>query len=343
MQQHNLSGSLMLDLAGTSLNDIEAEILLEPLVGGLILFTRNFESREQICQLVSEIRNCRSDLLISVDQEGGRVQRFREGFESLPPLQKIGELVSRTPDQAEDIAKSLGWLMAADILSTGIDFSFAPVLDLDKDHCAVIADRSFSADPDECISLAAAYLSGMHDAGMPATAKHFPGHGGVRGDSHHELPIDNRTLEELWQKDLRPFAELADVYDAVMPGHLLFPEIDRDPVGFSRYWLEDVLRGQLKFDGVIFSDDLSMEGAASGGSYAERAESALTAGCDMVLVCNNPDGAREVLDWMKGQSVSENIRVQNMRARKAWAWTKMLADSKYERAQYYLTQIAKLS
>lgn len=340
MQQQNFSGSLMLDLAGTTLTKEEANILVEPLVGGLILFTRNFESREQVCRLVADIRTCRKDLLISVDQEGGRVQRFRDGFVRLPPLQRIGELAAQNVTEAEDIAASFGWLMATDILSTGIDFSFAPVLDLDRDHCAVISDRSFSADPDECIALAAAYMSGMHEAGMAATAKHFPGHGGVRGDSHHELPIDSRTMSELIERDLRPFAELVDIYEGVMPGHLLFPEIDPDPVGFSSYWLQDVLRQKLKFDGVIFSDDLSMEGAASGGSYAARAELAFAAGCDMVLVCNNPSGAREVLDWMKKHSVSENSRVHTMQARRSWTRDQMLADVKYEKAHHYLDQIA---
>lgn len=343
-----MAGPLMLDIEGTSLNADEKILLGEPEVGGLILFARNYQNRDQLALLVAEIRSCQPDILIAVDQEGGRVQRFKEGFQRLPPLQKIGELTSQQPDLLEDIASTLGWLMAAEILTTGVDFSFAPVLDLDRDHCAVIADRSFSDNPERCISLAKPYIDGMHAAGMPATAKHFPGHGSVRGDSHLELPVDTREMAEIEQHDLVPFMILAHQYDAVMPGHLLFPKIHDQPVGFSQFWLQEILRGKLGFQGVIFSDDLSMEGAASSGSYCDRAELALNAGCDMVLACNNPAGAREVLEWMKSNALSTSAhlesttRLDKMRSRAQWDLNTMHADPRYGRALNYLDQISRL-
>lgn len=332
----------MLDVEGASLLSEEKEVLGSPEVGGLILFSRNYESRAQLNELVKEIRDVKEDILIAVDQEGGRVQRFRNEFEPLPPLQKIDDLAAEKPEQATDIAHCLGWLMAVDILSMDIDFSFAPVLDLDREHCAVIADRSFSEDPKRCIDLAKPYIEGMQAAGMAATAKHFPGHGGVRGDSHHELPIDARTWDEVESRDIQPFSVLADHYDAVMPGHLLFPDIDEQPVGFSPFWLQEILRERIGFQGVIFSDDLSMEGAANAGSYEDRASMALSAGCDMVLVCNNPQGARSVLSWMRSQSIKDNPRLSKMRSRAEWDLHKMHANPKYARAQEYLEMITKL-
>ena len=334
-------GSLMLDVQGTSLSSEEKELLKAPQVGGLILFARNYVSRAQLSNLISEIRDSSPDILIAVDQEGGRVQRLRDEFQVLPPLQKIGNLAASMPDQAADIAHTFGWLMAADVLCTGIDFSFAPVLDLDRAHCVVIADRSFSDDPTQCIELAKPYIEGMQAAGMAATAKHFPGHGGVSGDSHLELPVDERTWEEVDTHDIRPFRALADTYDAVMPGHLLFPSIDDNPVGFSPFWLQEVLRKQLGFEGVIFSDDLSMEGAAAAGTYAERASLALEAGCDMVLVCNNPTGALSVLSWMQEQPAKENLRLNKMRSRVSWDLSKMHADPRFEKSKQYLKMISE--
>lgn len=333
----------MLDVEGTSLNADEKILLREPEVGGLILFARNYENPEQLGSLTEDIRSCQPDILIAVDQEGGRVQRFREGFERLPPLQKIGDLAEQLPEQAEDIASSLGWLMAAELLTSGIDFSFAPVLDLDHDTCGVISDRSFSDNPERCIQLAKSYIEGMHQAGMKATAKHFPGHGSVREDSHHELPVDHRAMAEVAAHDLKPFAALVEHYDAVMPGHLLFPNIDAQPVGFSRFWLQEILRAQLGFEGVIFSDDLSMEGAASTGSYSERASKALAAGCDMVLACNNREGALEVLHWLKGETTAPSSRLPKMRSRAHWDLNTMHADPRYTRALKYLEKITSFS
>lgn len=330
----------MLDIDGTAASVAEREMLSQPEVGGLILFSRNYECRQQLTELIAEVRSCQSDILIAVDQEGGRVQRFREGFEPLPSLQQIGKLAESIPDRTEDVARTFGWLMAADILSAGLDFSFAPVLDLDSDRCEVIADRSFSEDPGRCVFLAKAYIEGMHDAGMSATAKHFPGHGAVRADSHLELPVDRRGLADVEEFDMRPFAALVKDFDAVMPGHLLFPNIHSQPVGFSSFWLQQVLREKLGFEGAIFSDDLSMEGAADSGSYAKRAELALAAGCDMVLACNNSEGAMEVLRWLQRHPQINTGRLERMRSRVHWDLHTMHADPRYQRAQEYLDQIS---
>lgn len=334
----------MLDIEGIRLTEEDRSLLTSPEVGGLILFSRNYHDRDQLRLLIESVRSLRSDLLIAVDQEGGRVQRFRNGFESLPSIQKIANLARSIPSDAEDICFSLAWLMATDVLCADIDISFAPVLDLDRDQCQVISDRSFSEDPDEAIKMAAAYISGMQEAGMASTAKHFPGHGAVRGDSHLELPIDSRSFEEVSAKDMLPFKKLVNQYNAVMPGHLLYPNIDELPVGFSPFWLQQILRSELNFDGVIFSDDLTMEGAAASGSYTERAKLALNAGCDMLLVCNNPEGAREVLHFLQDSSIVKdfnkpNPRLAQMKARKQWDQNLVRQSPIYNRAKSYLKKI----
>lgn len=284
---------LMLDVDGIELSAEEKELLQHPLTGGVIFFTRNYESTEQLEALVNSVRaTTKKPLLISVDHEGGRVQRFRPEFTVLPAIASLSE-----NDESEKHSFSHGWLMAAEVRAMGIDFSFAPVLDVNYGVSEVIGDRSFNQDPKIISLLATEYIKGMREAGMASTGKHFPGHGAVTEDSHHEIPIDNRSREEIWQSDIVPFFELIkEGLDAVMPAHVIYSEIDDKPAGFSSYWLQQVLRDELKFDGVIFSDDLTMEGASVMGGYPERAEAAMQAGCDMILVCNNRQGAVEVLD-----------------------------------------------
>lgn len=284
---------LMLDLDSMELSAEERELLQHPITGGVILFTRNYESTEQLDRLIKTIREATSrSLLICVDHEGGRVQRFREEFTELPAVACLSE-----NDYPEQSAFSHGWLMAAEVRAMGIDFSFAPVLDINFGVSEVIGDRSFNRDPTIISQLATEYIKGMREAGMASTGKHFPGHGAVVEDSHDEIPVDKRSKEEIWQNDILPFAELTKTgLDAVMPAHVIYPELDEKPAGFSPYWLQEVLRKELKFDGVIFSDDLSMEGASGMGGYPERAEAAMDAGCDMILVCNNRQGAIEVID-----------------------------------------------
>ena len=318
MNDHQIIGPVMVDIEGLKLSEQDRQLLLNKHVGGIIFFSRNFQSHAQIKSLVDDIRSLRPELLLAVDQEGGRVQRFKSGFTAIPPMQLFDRLYNQDADKALALAQDTGWLMAAEILCCGIDFSFAPVLDVDQNHCSVISDRAFSSDPRKVSLLAGAFISGMHEAGMAATGKHFPGHGKVSGDSHLELPVDSRPWSDIADKDLIPFQELSSALDAIMPAHILFSEIDQYPVGFSQVWLQNKLRHHLQFQGVIFSDDLSMEGAAGYGCYADRAEAALHAGCDMVLVCNNRKGAEEVLARIETLGWQASPHLATMRQRRKW-------------------------
>jgi len=294
-------GPVMLDLLGVEITQQESEILQHPLVGGVILFTRNFESVEQLQALIQALHQLRTPrLLIAVDHEGGRVQRFREGFTTLPASANFGELYTRDPHRGRRMVELAGWLMAAELRAFGVDFSFAPVLDVDHGISEVIGDRAFHRDPGVVAELARYYIKGMFEAGMAATGKHFPGHGAVEADSHVATPVDEREYNEIYAQDILPFKRLVHHgLAAVMPAHVIYPKVDARPAGFSQFWLKDVLRRRLAFEGVIFSDDLNMKGASTiSENYVERADAALEAGCDMVLICNNPSGAMEVLDGL---------------------------------------------
>jgi len=294
-------GPLMVDLVGLELSDVEREILKHPLVGGVILFSRNYESPEQVTALTESIRSLRDPhLLISVDHEGGRVQRFRKGFTRLPPIGALGKHYMQHPQQTLERAEQTGWLMAAELRAVGVDFSFAPVLDLDYGISDIIGDRSFHRDPEAVSAMAHAYIQGMKRAWMPAVGKHFPGHGAVEVDSHLGLPVDNRHFEDMWQADMLPFRQLCQAdLSGIMPAHIVYEQSDDLPAGFSPFWIKEVLRDRLAFEGAVLSDDLSMEGAAIIGDPLARAEAALDAGCDMVLVCNKPESAVQVIDGLK--------------------------------------------
>lgn len=290
-------GPVMLDVAGTALAGEDRELLAHPQVGGVILFSRNYESPGQLAALVTEIHAVRRPpLLVAVDQEGGRVQRFRDGFTPLPPAHLIGRRYDLDPAGAMALAQTCGWLMAAELRALGVDLSFAPVLDLDYGVSEVIGDRAFHRDPEVVAKLAGRYAAGMRAAGMATTGKHFPGHGGVAADSHVALPEDRRPYQDLLD-DMRPYEVLiGQGLSAVMVAHVVYARLDRAPAGYSRWWLNNELRTRLRFHGTVFSDDLSMAGAEVAGSPAERARRALEAGCDMVLVCNNRPAAVEVID-----------------------------------------------
>lgn len=294
-------GPLMLDVVGTELTDDDRHRLAHPLVGGVILFSRNYRNPEQLKTLTAELRALKSPpLLIAVDHEGGRVQRFRDGFTRLPPMRALGRLWNDHPVKARHLARETGYVLAAELRAHGVDFSFAPVLDLDWGPSCVIGDRAFHGDRHAVTELGQAVFLGMKDAGMAAVAKHFPGHGWAAADSHVALPVDERPLADIVANDIQPFRRLVDAgIAAVMPAHVVYDKVDAQPAGFSRKWLQTLLRGELGFTGAIVSDDLCMAGASLAGGVVARVTAAIEAGCDLALVCNRPDLADQVLRELK--------------------------------------------
>lgn len=325
-----LQGSLMLDVGGYWLTAEDRQLLRQPQVGGLIIFARNIEHPRQVLELSRSIRALRPDLILAVDQEGGRVQRLRQGFVRLPAMRALAAQAN-----AEVLAEHCGWLMATEVLAVGLDISFAPVLDLDHQRSQVIGARAFESDPLRAADLASAFIRGLRAAGMAATGKHFPGHGWAEADSHVAIPVDERSLEEIRACDLQPFARLAGELDGMMPAHVIYPQIDAQPAGFSRRWLQDILRGELGFSGVIFSDDLSMAGAHVVGDAGERIEAALNAGCDMGLVCNDRAAAELALSRLQRLRVGRPGNLSRMRAR---SWP----DSSYRQHPRWLQATAAL-
>ena len=295
---------LMIDLKSTELSQEERELLKHPITGGVLFFSRNYVSVNQVSHLAKEIRkiarDAKKNILIAVDHEGGRVQRFRQEFTPLPPASALGALYNQDKHRALSVSKLHGWLMAAEVRSIGVDFSFSPVLDLNYGISDVIGGRAFHQSASTVSELAASYIKGMKQAGMAATGKHFPGHGAIKADSHVSIPVDNRDKKCLLAADILPFVHLFEKgLKAVMSAHVIYSEVDPLPASFSRIWLQDILRTQLQFKGAIFSDDLSMQGASVVGGFTERAEAALEAGCDMIVACNNRKGAIEIMDNVK--------------------------------------------
>lgn len=310
----SLHAPLIIDIAGTRLSDVDRQRLAHPLVGGIILFGRNWESRAQLVSLTAAIKAVRDDLLICVDHEGGRVQRFRtDGFTHLPPMRAFGELWMQEGQGAKwregsgalhamNAATAAGYVLGSELRACGVDFSFTPVLDLDYGESSVIGNRSFHRDPRVVAALAKSLMHGLLQAGMANCGKHFPGHGFVQADSHTEVPVDKRSLSAILAEDAAPYPWLSSVLTAVMPAHVIYPKVDKRPAGFSAKWLQDILRSRLRYDGAIFSDDLSMEGARRIDghtiSYTAAALAALDAGCDMVLLCNQSVGFGGHLDQL---------------------------------------------
>jgi beta-N-acetylhexosaminidase len=310
-------GPAVIDPAGAVLTEDDVRRLRHPAVGGVILFTRNFESPAQLQALTQDIRALREpQLLIGVDHEGGRVQRFKEGFTALPPMRAFGQLWDRDRDAGRAAAHAAGYIIGAELAAHGLDFSFAPVLDLDYGASSVIGDRALHYDPLAVGALAAALIGGLAQGGMGAVGKHFPGHGYATADSHVAVPTDGRALSEILRKDLVPYAPAIQAGLAgVMPAHVIYPRIDAEPAGYSRVWLQDILRGKLGFGGLVFSDDLSMAGASTAGGVAERARAALDAGCDMVLLCNDPEGQDRLLHSLEASAPVAPARAERMRHR----------------------------
>lgn len=309
-------GALMFDLETLALTAEEREMLAHPAAGGVILFARNQADADQLTALIASIRAIRPGLLIAVDHEGGRVQRFREGFSRLPPMARYGEAYATAPARALRGAELAGWLAGAELRAFDIDLGFAPVLDVESGFSTVIGDRAFARDPETVTALARAYIRGVHRAGMAAVGKHYPGHGGVAADSHLELPCDHRPLTELEARDLIPFVRLgAEGLDGIMTAHVVYPQVDARPASFSPAWIRDMLRGRLGYDGAVFSDDLAMGGAAGFGDFPQRAAAALEAGCDMVLLCQRPEARGKLLEHLSVLPGPSQRRLAAMRGR----------------------------
>jgi beta-N-acetylhexosaminidase len=347
MTQH---APLIIDVAGPQLNEADRQRLKHPLVGGIILFARNWQSRAQLSTLCHDIRSIRQDLLICVDHEGGRVQRFKtDGFTHLPPMRALGELWLEKPMEATNAATACGFILGSELRACGVDLSFTPVLDLDYGESGVIGDRAFARDPRVATLLAKSLMHGLLLAGMANCGKHFPGHGFVKADSHTDIPVDRRSLKAILTDDAAPYGWLNMTLSSVMPAHVIYPKVDARPAGFSAKWLNDILRGQLGFDGAVFSDDLSMAGArlldGREVSYTEAAVTALNAGCDMVLLCNQSlDGGHAVDELISGitesqlkgqwqpRDASEERRLSLLPRTIALAWDHLMVDPAYMRA-----------
>lgn len=335
-------GPVMLDLEGTTLCPVERELLCHPAVGGVILFRRNFEDPAQVKALVAEIRALRDPhLLVAVDQEGGRVQRFQNGFTRLPPAAWYGALYHQDRERGRRVAGLAGWIMAAELRAVGVDFSFAPVLDLGVAPSTVIGDRAFAPRAEAVADLGRAWIKGCQSAGMAAVGKHFPGHGNVMADSHTELPIDHRRFQDILMADLVPFERLIrSGMEAIMPAHLVYPQVDSRPAGFSPFWLKRVLRQQLEFQGLIFSDDLNMAAADAGGDYPSRAHAALEAGCDLVLICNNRPAAEAILTALRGhEDPAAHLRYVRMHGRGGEPLGRLRLDARWHQAVRALAEL----
>ncbi len=346
-------GPITLDVIGFELKAEDRRRILHPLTGGVILFGRNFANRKQLTRLTAEIKKLRPDVLISIDHEGGRVQRCRtDGFTHLPAMRKLGELwarKSKSTHTAESAATAMaaatacGYVLAAELRACGVDFSFTPVLDLDFGRSGVIGDRAFSRDPQITFALAKSLNEGQRLAGMANCGKHFPGHGWAEADSHVAIPVDERPLKQILNEDAKPYEWLDLSLTAVMPAHVIYPKVDKNPAGFSRVWLHSILRQELGFEGVIFSDDLSMEGASVAGSVVKGADMALEAGCDAVLICNRPDLADQLLSQLKvskaKQAESATRLNRLMPTAEAPSWDELQGEAQYQHARGLLRQL----
>ena len=318
----------MLDLDGTSLTQQENKLLLNQNVGGVILFARNISSRNQVQELCKEIRQINPGLLIAVDQEGGRVQRLKEGYTNLPSMQKLASFLNSDIDKNIPFATDLGWLIASEVIASGLDISFAPVLDLDYSRSSVIGDRSIGDNPERVIVIARAFIEGMNQAGMQATGKHFPGHGGIFADSHIAFSQDTRSLSDIESHDLLPFSALKAQLGAIMTAHISFTNIDKEIATFSTFWLQEILRKKIGFTGIILSDDLSMKGSDHVGGIEAKVSKALDSGCNMVLICNDRPAAIEAINFLEKEKISQSHKITRLKASQSISWTDLEKDSR---------------
>lgn len=334
-------GPVMVDVESLCLQSHEIERLKNPQVGAVILFARNYQDPNQLSELCRQIHEVREQpLLIAIDHEGGRVQRCRtEGFTPLPAMRELGELWDRDSAAALALAHEVGFILAAELRACGVDFSFTPVLDLDYGASEVIGNRAFHRDPEIVARLSAALIEGLAEAGMAACGKHFPGHGFVEADSHVAIPVDEREFDEIWQEDIQPYVALGHLkLPSLMPAHVIYKKVDAMPAGFSKFWIQEILRQRMGYDGMVFSDDLTMEGASVVGGILERADAAFAAGCDMVLVCNRPDLADELLAGLQHQASAASIqRLQNLMPKEPFMnWQQLHNDARYIKARQVL-------
>ncbi len=328
-------GPVMVGLEGTTLSGEERDILLHPLVGGVLLFARNYESPAQLAALCDAIHGLRQPpLLIAVDHEGGRVQRFQRGFTLLPAVAVLGRIHDREPRRALRLARLTGWLMAAELRCLGVDLSFMPVLDLDRGVSQVIGERSFHRDPEVVAELAHHYMLGMRSAGMAATGKHFPGHGAVSEDSHLALPVDQRRVEDILLEDVLPFERMIHYgMEGVMTAHVRYVRADSRIASFSSFWIEEILRRRLAFQGAVFSDDLAMAAAAADADMGQRARAALKAGCDMVLACQARNDAVAALTGIgQWRNPVAQLRLARLHGRQALTREELMRDPRWREA-----------
>jgi len=317
----DLFGRLMIDIDGFNLSNEDKSLLSSKHVGGLILFSRNFDSYDQLFNLIQEVHLIKENIIIAVDQEGGRVQRFEKEFTKIPSMQEVSLFAKENADQ--DFIKDLAWLISSELIAVGIDINFAPVLDINRNISTIIGNRSFSDDILEVINNASDYIDGMHEAGMKSSGKHFPGHGNVIEDSHLDLPQDERELHELINEDIKPYIELKDKIDLIMCAHILFSKVDNKIPSFSNTWINNILKNKLNYKGLIFSDDLSMRGSGD-DSLTCKVQMSLDAGCDMLIICNNRSGVKEAVKYLDENAVEQTSRISELKSAKKIHWNDLL-------------------
>ena len=328
MEEKNILRKLMIDLDSYSLSGEEIDLLSNHIIGGVILFSRNVKSRSQLTSLCEEIKSINPDLLIAIDQEGGRVQRLERGYSNLPSMNQLAGYCSKDNFANISFAQDIGWLMASEVIASGLDISFAPVLDLDFQRSSIIGDRSFGDLPEKVIEIASLFIDGMNEAGMHAIGKHFPGHGGIHEDSHVAQVKDFRSMEALEKHDLLPFSALKNKLGGIMTAHISFPKIDINIATFSKFWLSEILRNAIYFQGIIFSDDLSMKGADSGGSISKKIEQAFDAGCNVILICNDRSAAIEALHFMEENAYVSSVNLNALKPTQSISWVDLENDAR---------------